>query len=47
MQPEGVVEMLWLLALVAMLKQRQSSDDRRHRMSLVLEAQRHIDHKRE
>jgi hypothetical protein len=47
MRPEGVVEMLELLAPVAMVKQRQSSDDKLHRMSLVLEAQRHIHHKRE
>ena len=47
MQPEGVIEILELLALVAMVKQRQSSDDRRHRRSRVLEAPRHIDHKRE
>jgi len=46
MQPEGVVEMLELLALIAMVKKRQSSDDRQHRRSLVLEAQHHIHHKR-
>jgi hypothetical protein len=35
------------LAPVAMVKKRQSTDDRRHKMSLVLEAQPRIHHKSE
>ena len=38
--------MLALLAPMAMAKKRRSIDDRRHKMSLVLEAQHRIHHKR-
>ncbi|OLB29921.1 MAG: hypothetical protein AUH05_21205 [Ktedonobacter sp. 13_2_20CM_53_11] len=39
--------MLELLAPMAMAKKCRSIDDRRHKMSLVLQAQRRIHHKRE
>ena len=38
-------ELVVLLTMV-MVKDRQNDDDRRRRMSPVLEGQRHIDHRR-
>jgi hypothetical protein len=47
MQPWWEGELIQPLAPMAMVKKRQSTDDRRHKMSLVLEARPRIHHKSE